>query len=91
MRARRRFRYPRFMEFRVTEMNGEIIVANDDFRAVYYKPDKLDPQRLDVARLWERAPLRLKRPSAGDLAIVVQENFVAAKLTGDNRQPQPRI
>jgi hypothetical protein len=45
MRARRRFRYPRFMEFRVTEMNGEIIVANDDFRAVYYKPDKLDPQR----------------------------------------------
>jgi hypothetical protein len=25
-------------------MNGEIIVVNDDFRAVYYKPDKLDPQ-----------------------------------------------
>jgi hypothetical protein len=25
-------------------MNGDIIVVNDDFRAVYYKPDKLGPQ-----------------------------------------------
>jgi hypothetical protein len=40
------------MEFRVTEMNGEIIVANDDFRAVYYKPDKLDP-RLALRRRTE--------------------------------------
>jgi hypothetical protein len=46
------FRYPRFMEFRVTEMNGEIIVTNDDFRTVYYKPDKLDP-RLALRRRTE--------------------------------------
>ena len=40
------------MEFRVTEMNGEIIFTNDDFRTVYYKPDKLDP-RLALRRRTE--------------------------------------
>jgi hypothetical protein len=27
-----------------TIRNGDIIVASDDFRAIYYKPGKLDPQ-----------------------------------------------
>jgi hypothetical protein len=44
MRAGAPFPLSALYGVRVTEMNGEIIVANDDFRAVYYKPDKLDPQ-----------------------------------------------
>ena len=32
------------MEFRVEEQNGEIIVTDGVFTAVYFKPDKLDPQ-----------------------------------------------
>ena len=49
------------MEFRVVEMNGEIIVASDDFRAVYYKPDKLDPQLVsDVARKPRTTPCSLE-------------------------------
>ena len=32
------------MEFRVEEQDGEIIVTDGVFTAVYHKPDKLDPQ-----------------------------------------------
>ena len=32
------------MEFRVEERNGDIIVTDGTFTAVYYKPDKSDPQ-----------------------------------------------
>ena len=31
------------MEFRVEEQNGEIIVTDGVFTAVYFKPVKLDP------------------------------------------------
>ena len=43
----RRYRlvcYPVHMEFRVEEQDGEIIVTDGVFTAVYHKPDKLDPQ-----------------------------------------------
>ena len=50
------------MEFRVTEMNGEIIVTNDDFRTVYYKPDKLDP-RLALRRRTETEDHALLAPA----------------------------
>ena len=32
------------MEFQVEEQDGEIIVTDGVFTAVYHKPDKLDPQ-----------------------------------------------
>ena len=49
------------MEFRVVEMNGEIIVANDDFRAVYYKPDRLNPQLILKRRTETEDPALLAR------------------------------
>ena len=36
--------YPLSMEFQVEEQDGEIIVTDGVFTAVYHKPDKLDPQ-----------------------------------------------
>jgi hypothetical protein len=32
------------MEFQVEERNGGIVVTDGTFTAVYYKPDKSDPQ-----------------------------------------------
>jgi hypothetical protein len=32
------------LPFDVQERNGDIIVTLGDFQAVYFKPDKLDPQ-----------------------------------------------
>ena len=49
------------MEFRVVEMNGEIIVANDDFRAVYYKPERLNPQLVLKRRTETEDPALLAR------------------------------
>ena len=40
------------MEFRVVEMDGEIILGNDEFRAVYYRPDKSNPQLVLRCRAW---------------------------------------
>ena len=51
------------MEFRVVEMNGEIIVASDDFRAVYYKRDRLNPQLILKRRTETRDPALLARDS----------------------------
>ena len=36
--------YPLRMEFRVEERDGDIIVTDGVFTAIYHKPDKLDPQ-----------------------------------------------
>ena len=52
------------------EMNGEIIVASDDFRAVYYKPDRLNPQLLRGPALLARAWIAAKE-KARELGWIV--------------------
>ena len=49
------------MEFRVEEKDGDIIVTDGVFTAVYFKPNKLDPQ------------LKLKRRLAPTTSHCVQE------------------
>ena len=55
------------MEFRVEEKDGDIIVANGVFSAVYLKPDKLDPQ------------LKLKRRTHTDDHTLLAQAWIAAK------------
>ena len=54
------------MEFRVEEQDGEIIVTDGVFTAVYFKPDKLDPQ------------LKLKRRTQTDDHALLARSWIAA-------------
>ena len=54
------------MEFRVEEQDGEIIVTDGVFTAVYFKPDKLDPQ------------LKLKRRTETDDHALLAQAWIAA-------------
>ena len=54
------------MEFRVEEQDGDIIVTDGAFTAVYFKPDKLDPQ------------LKLKRRTHTDDHALLARAWIAA-------------
>ena len=54
------------MELRVDERDGEITVTDSAFTAVYFKPDKLDPQ------------LKLKRRTATDDHALLAQSWIAA-------------
>ena len=55
------------MEFRVEEKDGEIIVTDGVFTAVYFKPNKLDPQ------------LKLKRRTHTDDHALLAHAWMAAR------------
>ena len=55
------------MEFRVEEKDGEIIVTDGVFAAVYFKPDKIDPQ------------LKLRRRTETDDPALLARAWIAAK------------
>ena len=54
------------VEFRVEEQDGDIIVTDGAFTAVYFKPDKLDPQ------------LKLKRRTHTDDHAMLARSWIAA-------------
>jgi hypothetical protein len=55
------------MEFRVLEKDGDITVTDGLFTAIYFKPDKLDPQ------------LKLKRRTHTDDHALLAKAWIAAK------------
>ena len=72
------------MEFRVEEQDGEIIVTEGVFTAVYHKPDKLDPQ------------LKLKRRTHTDDHALLAQAWIAAvskarELAWISDKQKPRV